>query len=529
MTSLDPAAPIRSAAVEARPEDQARAPGRATQGPVVPLWMRILPPAVTLAVMLWGITTPSYSRDEAATLSAVQRSFPQLLRMLQYVDIFHGAYYVMMWPIVHLVGAGELATRLPSAVAMAVAAYAVAATGWRLISPRAGLAAGLVFAVLPYVSLYGQTARPYGLATALAAIASYILIRILQVTAAGGAITRWLLLYGVCMTALGYIHPFALLLLVAHAVPVAWHWMRDFRDRARIWMAQGWLAIGVISCLLLTPMVIISDKQSEHISLAWTKAPASDQFAGLTALIGPAPMVIGVGVLMVLAIAISARAGMARMRADWPADLLTLTIPWLILPATILITYSAVVTPMYTFRYVMFCTPAVALLVGAALAAIDWRAAIAAFVIIAALGFSLQIQMRSPAGHEDNIRAADRIVARYIRPGDEALYITNSEPIGAAYPYGIDQLQNVVAGKTAIESGTLGGKWAARLTVQQRLATSKRMWYIDLSPRRTQPREPTRLLKYGYTEVRAWHVAEIWLILYSHHPMAFPLTVPAGP
>ena len=89
-----------------------------------PLWL--VPPVVTLAVMLWGIQGASYSRDEAATMSAVLRPFHGLLQMLGKVDAVHGLYYVIMWPIVRLIGPGEIATRLPSALAMAVAAACLA-------------------------------------------------------------------------------------------------------------------------------------------------------------------------------------------------------------------------------------------------------------------------------------------------------------------------------------------------------------------------------------------------------------------
>src|ERR1017187_9934325 len=47
-----------------------------------PVWMRVVPPAVTLAAMPWGITGSSYWRDESATLAAVHRPFAQLVRML---------------------------------------------------------------------------------------------------------------------------------------------------------------------------------------------------------------------------------------------------------------------------------------------------------------------------------------------------------------------------------------------------------------------------------------------------------------
>ena len=148
------------------------------------------PPVATFLIMMWGITGASYWRDEAATLSAVQRSLGDLLRMLGNIDAVHGAYYLLIWAFVRVGGAGELVTRLPSAVAMAAAAAAVAALGRRLVSPRAGLASGLVFAILPPVSMYGQDARPYAIVVMLAAVASYLLVR--AMAADSGRRGRWL-------------------------------------------------------------------------------------------------------------------------------------------------------------------------------------------------------------------------------------------------------------------------------------------------------------------------------------------------
>src|SRR5262249_22802777 len=103
-------------------------------------------PAVTLAMMLWGLAAPAYWGDEADTVSAVSRSLPQLLRMLRHVDAVHGLYYLTLWPVARVLGTGELATRLPSALAMAAAALGIAAIARRLASPRAALWAGLLFA-----------------------------------------------------------------------------------------------------------------------------------------------------------------------------------------------------------------------------------------------------------------------------------------------------------------------------------------------------------------------------------------------
>src|SRR5213078_3313282 len=62
----------------------------------------------------------------------------------------------------------------------AVAAGVVTLLGQRLVSGRAGLAAGLLFAAFPSVSFYAEDAREYALVTALATVASYFLVRALQ-------------------------------------------------------------------------------------------------------------------------------------------------------------------------------------------------------------------------------------------------------------------------------------------------------------------------------------------------------------
>src|SRR5580658_8341540 len=117
-----------------------------------PVWAMVLPPLVALVLSLWDITTPSFWRDEAATIAADKRPFGDMIRMLGHVDAVHGAYYIMMWPLLHLFGAGEFIMRLPSALAAGVIAAFVAAIGRRVVSPWAGLATGLLFAVLPVAS-----------------------------------------------------------------------------------------------------------------------------------------------------------------------------------------------------------------------------------------------------------------------------------------------------------------------------------------------------------------------------------------
>ena len=137
--------------------------------------------------------------------------------MLGHVDVVHGTYYVLMWLEVRLAGHSELALRLPSALAMAAAAALITVTGPRLVSGRAGLAAGLTFAALPAVSWFAQDARPFALETAAAAAASYFLVRLAE----DGGRGRWACCYAASLVALGLANVFGLLLIPAHAVTVA--------------------------------------------------------------------------------------------------------------------------------------------------------------------------------------------------------------------------------------------------------------------------------------------------------------------
>ena len=100
--------------------------------------MAVIPALTALAVTLYQIQRPSLWRDEGATLAAVHRSLPQLLRMLGHTDVVNGAYYVLMWFVTRAAGTGALALRFPSAVGMAVAAGVTAALDAAWCPPAPG-------------------------------------------------------------------------------------------------------------------------------------------------------------------------------------------------------------------------------------------------------------------------------------------------------------------------------------------------------------------------------------------------------
>ena len=225
----------------------------------------------TLAVMLWRIGVPSLWRDEGATLSAAHRSFPQLIRMLGHLDAVHGTYYLLIWLLVRVAGRGELALRLPSAVAMAAAAGLLTALGRRLVSPAAGLAAGLAFAAIPAVSWFGQDARPFALETAAATAASYCFARFL-----GDGAARWARWYTVSLIGLGLADIFGLLLIAAHGTTLLMLHRQHGRQDGRQ-LARRWLATVTVAVLALLPLEVLAWSQRGQVS--WLRTPLAASLA----------------------------------------------------------------------------------------------------------------------------------------------------------------------------------------------------------------------------------------------------------
>jgi mannosyltransferase len=498
----------RAQAATAEPE-----PG-ATGYDAGPAWAWFLPPAVMLVLGLWGITGPSYWRDEAATMTAVGRPFAEVLRMMGHIDAVHGVYYMVIWVVVRLGGTGEVVTRLPSVLAMAGAAAAVAALGRRLVSPAAGLAAGLLFAVLPQISLYAQDAREYAFVTALACTGSYLLVR--AMTTAGRR--RGLLVgYAVCLGVMGLLNVFSLLLIGAHAITVALAG-RSGRSRSGWPLAVAWLAAAAGAFVIASPVLALGYNQRG--TLRWLTTPQLvSTVTGLRKLIGPADMVIALVLAAAIGLLLTAGGGRAALRAAWPARLLELSVPWLVLPPLVLIGISYL-SPVYTFRYVLFCAPAAALLGGAGLASLRWPAsgtlawipAAAGFALVAVLGIPAQQAARAPDGHGTNIRAANAIVAAHRRPGDAVLYIGNdSKYFPAAYPSGFAALDDIAQRKTPSQAANLVGTDYRASVIRLRLARVPRVWVVRIG---SYPRD-RQLDGLDFRLIGSWHTSDIWLLLYT--------------
>jgi mannosyltransferase len=467
------------------------APARRRLDPVL-----LVPALTTLVIGAWDLGTPSYWRDEAATLDAETRSVPALLHMLTNVDAVHGAYYLLMWPVVHMFGASEIVLRLPSLLAMTAAATGIAALGRRLHSPRAGLLAGLVFAVLPQTSRYAQEARSYALVLACAVLASYLLVRATDGLGGYDPRRRWFVGYGVAIAALGLLNLFGLLLLAGHAVFLV------ARHRA---LLRRWLITATLACLPALPIVALAWQQRDQ--LGWLTEPDATAPADLTSwLAGSTGSVVLVSVLIGLG-----------LRARSSAATAWLTLPWLLAPPVLLLSAAEIAIPVYVQRYVTYCLPALALPVGVGLAAITVAPRVIALLLIAGLGLPTQLAQREVGGHGDTVRVAADILAAHEHPGDGVIYDCPSchypdmpREFAFGYPAAFGPLDDLALAASPGTSGTLRGAEVDRATLSRRLDAVDRVWLVETGGT-TVPAALT-----GMHKIAMYPAGDIIVALYQH-------------
>ncbi|MER7341260.1 hypothetical protein ABT403_25860, partial [Streptomyces sp. NPDC000075] len=221
-------------------------------------WMRIVgwvPPVLAFSLGVWGNTVPSAWTDEFVTIDVARRSWPELMELLGRVDAVHGLQYVLMYLVGQLFGGlNEFLTRVPSAMAVAVAAAGPTWLGRLLGGRRLGLCAGLLLAVLPTASRYAQEARSFVFVMAVAVLATCALVKALRGRARG----RWLTCYAVLLALLGWFNLLGLLLVPAHAVTIALR-RPGGRVVVRLLLAQS---AGVAAVL---PLLILASAQSSAV------------------------------------------------------------------------------------------------------------------------------------------------------------------------------------------------------------------------------------------------------------------------
>jgi mannosyltransferase len=504
-------------------------------------WLVVLVPALAeLLLSGYHLGRASLWRDEGYTREVAQRTTGQILALLRHQDAVHGLYYLGVHAVVDVLGASTAALRLPSLAASVLAVALTAALGRRLAlaaaqpAPRlTGLLAGLLLAGLPLTTWYAQDARPYAAATLLAVTATYLLLR--GVTEARGR--WWWAGYGAAVLVLALLNLVALLLVAAHGLSLLIMRLPRRPGGGAHARAAGrrWLVAVLAALAALSPLLVYASRQNAQLN--WVAHPTLDLTGALITDFA------GVKDLIPLALALTL-AGLAadigrRYRVVCPPVVITL--PWLLLPPITLVTVS-VADPVYVERYVVFCTPAVALLMAAGLIWLGRlvtmtpagrrRPGLAAVpvtllaAVIVAVLIGPQQRARTDAARKDDLHKVAAIVARNEERGDAVLYQPwGTRVAGLAYPAPFRPLANIGMAESPLASATLTGIPAAPAELARRLGGAhpglRRVWLVrwrlPLAPPTPLVLEQQALLR-GLHLIRTWTVRSVELSLYALAP-----------
>lgn len=409
-----------------------------------------------------GSWRPSFWTDEAATLSAVRRSFPDLVAMLGNIDAVHGAYYFIMFGWTRIFGFSEVSVRLPSLLAVAVSALLMVEIGRKVANLHVGFLAAAFLVLLPRVQYAATDGRSYALTLLGAVAATYVLVSIRE----NPRRIKWAAysVVGVVSVSLSF---YCVLLLLAHAVSLLWDRVLRKEWGGMLTASLGWILPAAF-------VGIAASRQQFQISWIRDVGPAfpfeftflqffADGYFAIDGQVVPAPTpgedlsMVGLAIFMWTAAAI----GVVLCRRNF---LVRLAVPWLIGPAAVVVIGSLVSGGNYYLpRYLTFELPAMALLAAAPAAvlpaALTGTTRKLKVAIAAAVAVVLVVCLPSYAGQrtqfgrdrEDDFRFVADSVQKLGTPGDSFVLSPASDLAYQAYPEAFAGLGDPTIGITAAE------------------------------------------------------------------------------
>ena len=204
---------------------------------------RLAPVAVALGSFGVGVAALGHrtlSVDEATSAAAAQGSLGNVSSRIVHHDPGQAGELLLL-RLARTIGDSELTLRLPSAVAVALAAGLVVVLGTLLLERVGGLVAGLAFAVNAGVIEASREARPYALGLLGVVLATLLFVFALE---RGGG-RRWLP-YAVVAACLPLTHPLAASVLAAHGVALIALRERPDLRRAGMALVAGTVVAGAL-------------------------------------------------------------------------------------------------------------------------------------------------------------------------------------------------------------------------------------------------------------------------------------------
>ncbi|MBZ5684853.1 MAG: hypothetical protein LAP86_07440 [Acidobacteriia bacterium] len=364
--------------------------------------------------------------DESFSVEVARIDWRNFLHLMWWREANMSLYYMLLRVWLHF-GQSPFFIRSLSVVISAATLPAIYWVAKQLYDRRVALIAAALLAVNAYSIRYAQEARSYALFMLLATLSSGFLIawfREMSLDLRSQSATsnsQTLLLRGYILTSVlaVYAHLYAILLLVGHWIVVS-RILRCENNQARPGnLRRAWKIIA----LAVLPLLIFVAKTGAG-PIRWIQRPGiRDLFEFFEHLAGGNWALALIYALALLAALIPTGKSLwspDTARQAWRCQLLLV---WLLFPIvlTVLLSFAR---PVFLARYMIFCLPALLVLVAAGLARLNRWLLPLALVVVLLLGLQGTAFIY---GHDfDNERdasgAASNFILDHTQPGDAIIF-----------------------------------------------------------------------------------------------------------
>ena len=363
--------------------------------------------------------------DECFSVEVARIDWRNFLHLMWWREANMSLYYLILRAWLHL-GQSPLFIRSLSALVSAASLPAIYWVAKLLYDRRVALIATALLAFNAYSARYAQEARSYALFTLLAALSSGLLISWLQqsnadlrsqsATSKWESLGRWAYLISSVLAV--YAHFYALLLIAAHWIALSW--VAPQHQPASVVIRRTWRIIAVA----VLPLLVFVAKTGAG-PIRWIQHPGiHDLAAFFEHLAGGTNAALPI---IFFAACIAAILPLGRSvwscAQNWDVWRTQFLLLWLLFPIvlTVLLSFAR---PVFLARYMIFCLPALLILVAAGLARLNgWllAPALVAVVLLSLQGTAF-VYSHDFDTERDASGAATHFILDHTEPGDAIVF-----------------------------------------------------------------------------------------------------------
>lgn len=492
--------------------------------------------AAGTAIRLVGLASKPFWFDECFSTEVARIDWRSFLHLLWWREANMSLYYLLLRIWLHVGprhGQSEFFIRSLSVVMAAVAIPTIYWLARLLYDRRVALTAAALLTFNAYSVRYAQEARSYALFLLLATLSSGFLIAYLREPER--RFRMWYILASILAV---YAHLYALLLVAVHWLVLRWlgspsHRTEESRARISVDLRRAWRTIA----LAVLPLLIFVAKTGTG-PIRWIPRPGMHDllrfFENLAGSNGwPLPAMYAVA--CIAAVAPLEKRLWAR-NPTWETWRCQFLLVWLFFPILLTVVLSFA-RPVFLARYMIFCLPALLILVAAGLSRLR-RGWLLAAVLAGVLLFCSQ-GVFFVYGHDfdterDASGAATNFILDQIQPGDAILFHIAETRVPYEFFRSLRTGKNTASPDFAASLGPeillprhgpgldyrdFTGKPTEDL-LRSAASSHSRMWIMLMYNETADTPDPTtvmmnRVLPEVFPKMQRWHFVKVEVRLYS--------------